>query len=103
MTKTESYERIDKGDLTWGHLKHYIGMCLVDADLDAKSAVNRELTRGQSLNILHAACDPKEDNELIVSPQYTQPRNARNSLIAVNVLRETHFRVPGPTATEEPR
>jgi hypothetical protein len=74
MTKREAYDRIDHG---WG----------------ATSAVNPSITRRQSLDMLYAAIAPNEDNELIVSPAYTQARNSRNSLIAVNVLRETHWRV----------
>jgi hypothetical protein len=92
MTKHEAYERIDKGDLTWGHLKHYIEQCW-DHDRFAMSAVNKTLTRGQSLDILSRSLDNKDDNELIVSPRNMDRRNALNSLIAVNVLRETHFRV----------
>lgn len=98
MTKREAYDRIDKGDLTWGHLKHYIEQC-VDHGWGATSAVNPSITRRQALDILYAAIAPNEDNELIVSPRYTQARNSRNSLMAVNVLRETHWRV---SATNDP-
>jgi hypothetical protein len=93
MTKRDAYERIDKGDLTWGHLKHYVAQCW-DQDMFAVSAVNKGMTRGQALDILTAALAPHEDNELVISPRYTQARNSRNSLMAVNVLRETHFSVP---------
>jgi len=90
MTKKQAYERIDRGDLTWGHLKHYIAQCF-DQDRGAVSAVNPNLTRGQALDILATAIEPCDDNELLVSPRFTAARNARASLMAVNVLRETHF------------
>lgn len=99
MTKREAYERIDQGDLTWGHLKHYIEQC-VDHGWGATSAVNPSITRRQALDILYAAIAPNEDNELIVSPRYTQARNSRNSLMAVNVLCETHWRVAKPLKLE---
>lgn len=92
MTKREAYDRIDKGDLTWGHLKHFIAQCY-DQDRTVVSAVNPSIQRGQSLDIMSAAVEPKEDNELLVSPRYAHAKNARNSLIAVNVLRETHWPV----------
>jgi hypothetical protein len=64
----------------------------------APSVVNRGMTRGQALDILTAAIAPHDDNELLISPRYTQARNSRNSLMAVNVLRETHFTLPAPGA-----
>lgn len=92
MTKREAYERLDKGDLTWGHLKHFITQCY-DQDRTVISAVNPSLSRGQSLDILSAAVEPKEDNELLLARHYSAAKRARNSLIAVNVLRETHWNV----------
>jgi hypothetical protein len=95
MTKRDAYARIDKGDLTWGHLKHYIEQCF-DQDGTVPSVCNPSLTRRQALDIFSTAVAPCDDNELIVSPRYTQARNSRNSLLAVNVLRETHWRVAVP-------
>jgi hypothetical protein len=89
MTKRDAYKRLDKGDLTWGHLKHFISQCY-DQDLMVPSTVNESITRGQSLDILSASIAPREDNELLISPQFTASRNAFASLVAVNVLRETH-------------
>ena len=92
MTKRDAYDRIDKGDLTWGHLKHFIAQCY-DQDRTSVSVVNPAISRGQSLDILSAAIEPKEDNELLVSHRFTAARNAKAGLIAVNVLRETHWKV----------
>ena len=92
MNKREAYERIDRGDLTWGHLKHYVAQCY-DQDMMRTSVVNKGMTHGQALDILTAALAPYEDNELVISPRYTQAQNSRGSLMAVNVLRETRFRV----------
>lgn len=92
MTKREAFQRVDKGDLTWGHLKHFIAQCY-DQDMSVASAVNPQLTRGQALDILTAGMAARDDNELVISPRFTQHRNAVGSLSAVNVLRETHWRV----------
>jgi len=98
MTKQQAHERIDRGDLTWGQLKHFIEQCW-DQDHSVPSVVNKSMTRRQALDILSAALAPCDDNEFVVSCRYTSARNARGSLLATNVLRETHFRVRG---TPEP-
>lgn len=88
MTKRGAQQRVDRGDLTWGHLSHYIEQCF-DVCADETSRVNRQITRRQSLDILYAGLVGREDNELVISDRHTTRRNALNTLIAVNVLRET--------------
>ncbi len=93
MTKRDAYARVDKGDLTWGHLKHWIVMVENAGYTDGPSIVNPSMLKSQALEIFTAALAPNEDDELVVSPRYTAARNTRGTLQAVNVLRETHFRM----------
>lgn len=97
MTKREAQRRVDVGDLTWGHLKQAVAECF-DDEMASPSIVNPSMTHGQSLDILRAGMESREDNELVQSPRYTERRNAAGFLAAVNVLRETSGRL-----IQEPR
>jgi hypothetical protein len=87
MTRCESDARIDRGDLTWGHLKHWIEQELQGASLDRPSVVNKSMTKRQALDILYAAVLPRDDNA-VLGKDSSRPRLDR--LLARNVLREVN-------------
>lgn len=99
MTKHEALARLDRGDVTWGHLKHWLSMVEFDGHTKGRSVVNPSMLKRQSLSILSAGIEPYEDNELVVSPKYSPRRNAKGTTIAVNVMRESH----GPAREGEGR
>lgn len=88
MTKREAQARVDKGDLTWGHLKQWLQMAEADNRTIGLSDVNPGLTKRHSIDILTAAVVPREDNEPIIDARYSPRRNSCGFAIAVNVLRE---------------
>lgn len=88
MTKREAQARVDRGDLTWGHLKQWLQMAEADGRTVGLSDVNPGLTKRHSIDILTAGTAPREDNEMVIADHFPSRRNNIGFAIAVNVLRE---------------
>lgn len=84
MTRQDADELIDKGGLTWGHLK-----TLLRSEMGAptrKSRVNPGLSHEQAVDILAAAIDGYADEGVVCGPRTERPRGDRR--IARNILCE---------------
>lgn len=84
MNRNEADELIDAGTLTWGAVKTML-RCEMGAP-PRKSVVNRGMTHEQAVDILAAAVDGREDNEIVCGPKCARPTMDR--LLARNCLRE---------------
>mgnify|MGYP001612761777 CR=1 FL=1 len=84
MTREQARDRIDRGDMTWGHLK-----AMLRAEIGARprvAKVNKGMTHEQAITILAKGIESRPDEEIVCGPKSWRPKLDR--LSAMNVLRE---------------
>lgn len=84
MTRHEAEAMIDAGTLTWGAIKTML-RCEMGAP-PRTSVVNRGMTHEQAIDILAAAVDQRDDDEIVCGAKCARPTMDR--LLARNALRE---------------
>lgn len=91
MTRREAYALVDRGLVTFGDLRDHLAEAR-KGDLSGRSRLNPALTREQSLTILTKAIADRLDTDLVLladtASYVVRGINARNTLLATNILRE---------------
>ena len=89
MNKKAAQKTIDAGDLTFGALKKAISD---NRGTSGMSAVNKQFTKEQVLDIYEAGIADRDDDQIIEPWTYSPIRNrdvrTKDFLIAVNIVRD---------------